>query len=226
MFLLNSRLDHFSAPSVASRGPFSRSYGSNLPSSLTVNHSSALIFSIRPPVSVCGTGAPRICLADFLGSLLTPVVGSPEGSPYCQVRLGRRICLPPSAPTPFNPVFRNRAGLSLLRPHVAPRASAGMLTGSSIGLAVRLSLRPRLTLIRLALIRNPWSFGGRVFHPPYRYLYLHLLFHALQYGSRRAFAAHGVLPYRPSLVPRLRQHAYTRLLSTPNRSTSELLRTL
>ena len=32
---------------------------------------------------------------------------------------------------------------------------AGILTRSSIGLAVRLSLRTRLTLIRLALIRNP-----------------------------------------------------------------------
>ena len=79
MFLLNSRLDHFSAPSVASRGPFSRSYGSNLPSSLTVIHSSALVLYTRPPVSVCGTGAAWICLADFLGSLLTSVIGSPRG---------------------------------------------------------------------------------------------------------------------------------------------------
>ena len=34
-------------------------------------------------------------------------------------------------------------------------AGTGLLTRSSIGLAVRLSLRTRLTLIRLALIRNP-----------------------------------------------------------------------
>src|SRR5215211_8920652 len=32
--------------------PFSRSYGDNLPSSLTIVHSIALVFSTRPPVSV------------------------------------------------------------------------------------------------------------------------------------------------------------------------------
>ena len=101
-----------------------------------------------------------------------------------------------------------------------------MFTVSSIGLAVRLSLRSRLTLIRLALIRKPWSFGGRVSRPPYRYSYLHLLFHALQQGSSLIFDAHGMLPYHPLLDPRLRHGIYARLLSTPDRSTSELLRTL
>ena len=64
-----------------------------------------------------------------------------------------------------------------------------MLTRSAIGLALRLSLRSRLTLIRLALIRKPWSFGEGVSRPLYRYLYLHLLFRTLQRGSRRAFDA-------------------------------------
>ena len=54
-----------------SRDPLSRSYRVNLPSSLTVNHSSALIYSTRLRVSVYGTGACSICLADFLGSLVT-----------------------------------------------------------------------------------------------------------------------------------------------------------
>ena len=58
-----------------------------------------------------------------------------------------------------------------------------------------LFLRPRLTLIRLALIRNPWSFGGRVSRPPSRYLCLHLLFHTLQKTSRPPFSAYGMLPY-------------------------------
>ena len=39
-----------------SRYPFSRSYGVILPSSLTMNHSSALGYSPRLPVSVYGTG--------------------------------------------------------------------------------------------------------------------------------------------------------------------------
>ena len=69
-----------------------------------------------------------------------------------------------------------------------------MLTGSAIGLAVRLSLRSRLTLIRLALIRKPESFGEGVSHPLYRYLYLHLLFHTLQNTSRYAFYAEWNAP--------------------------------
>ncbi len=74
---------------------------------------------------------------------------------YYQVRLRERICLPPSISTPFNQLFRQLAGLSLLRPHFTLLSSTGILTCSSIGFACRLYLRPRLTLIRLALIRNP-----------------------------------------------------------------------
>ena len=102
---------------------------------------------------------------------------------YCQVRLSRRICLPQSTSTPFNQLFHPLAVLSLLRPHIAQYSSAGILTGSSIGIALRLILRPRLTLIRLALIRKPWSFGEGGSRPLYRYLYLHLLFQKLQKKS-------------------------------------------
>ena len=55
MFLVNSRLGHFSAP-ASPRDPFSLSYGVNLPSSLAVIHSSASGYSPHPPVSVYGTG--------------------------------------------------------------------------------------------------------------------------------------------------------------------------
>ena len=55
VFLVNSRLGHFSAPCFR-RVPLSRSYGVNLPSSLAVIHSSTLGFSPHPPVSVYGTG--------------------------------------------------------------------------------------------------------------------------------------------------------------------------
>jgi hypothetical protein len=63
VFLVNSRLGHFSATVQSFRGEplhsrrhtFSRSYGANLPSSFTRDHSSALGFSPRLPVSVYGT---------------------------------------------------------------------------------------------------------------------------------------------------------------------------
>ena len=65
VFLLNSCLDLFSAPSLARRDPLSRSYRVSLPSSLTVNHSSALVYSTRLRVSVCGTGTCRIKFSGF-----------------------------------------------------------------------------------------------------------------------------------------------------------------
>ena len=79
----------------------------------------------------------------------------PKDAPYCQVRLFLRICLQESTSTPFNHLFRQMAALSLLRLHITPKGSTGILTCSAIGLTVRLSLRTRLTLIRLALIRKP-----------------------------------------------------------------------
>ena len=145
VFLLNSCLDLFSAPH-RSEDPLSRSYGVSLPSSLATNLSTPQYilpdyvcpFAVRVP--------SRLCFAVFLGSMLTCSIGFPRGG--CRtigIQLGTRICLCPSAPTPFNAVFRHRAAVSLLRHHVAPNGSHGMLTVSAIGIAVRLSLRTRLT---------------------------------------------------------------------------------
>ena len=69
MFLINSRLGHFSASCSECkhyyRNPFSRSYGVILPSSLTMNHSSTFGFSPRLPVSVYGTGSLYLTLRGF-----------------------------------------------------------------------------------------------------------------------------------------------------------------
>ena len=45
-------------------------------------------------------------------------------------------------------------------------------------------LRGRLTLLRLTLSRNPWSFGERVSHPLYRYSCQHSHFRYLQDPSQ------------------------------------------
>ena len=199
-----------------------------MPSSLTVNLSSALVCSTRPPVSVWGTGRYEICLADFLGSGITSAIGLPGGSPYCPVSAFNPDLPGMNLPTRFNALFRQCAGVSLLRLHIALIPSNGMLTVSSIGCALRLLLRSRLTLIRLALIRNPWSYGEGVSRPLCRYLYLHLLFPHLHGLSRVRFTGGGMLPYRSCFrtIPRLRHRTYARLLSMRGRSTSELLRTL
>ena len=53
-----------------------------------------------------------------------------------------------------------------------------------IDYAFRPRLRDRLTLRRLALRRNPWTFGGSVFHTPFRYSCQHSHFSNLQRPSR------------------------------------------
>ena len=57
--MVNSRLGLFTA-ACSRRHPFFRSYGVNMPSSLTTLLPSALGSSPHPPVSVCGTGAGDI----------------------------------------------------------------------------------------------------------------------------------------------------------------------
>ena len=125
--------------------------------------------------------------ADFLGSLLLHRCRSARG-PCVLSGLGRRVsatayCLPP-----FNAPFRRCAGVSLLRLRSGSlNKGCGILTACPSTRPFRGGVRSRLTLIRLALIRNPWSFGEGVSRSLYRYLYLHLLFRGLQRASRRVF---------------------------------------
>ena len=143
VFLLNSRLDLFSAAPLPER-PLSRSYRTILPSSLTVTHSSASVYSTQLRVSV-------LVRVEYVYAHIALCMHAA----YFQVRLSLRICLQKSTSTPFNRLFRQPAGLSHLRPHFAHGNSNGILTVSSICIALRLSIRPRLTLIRLTLIRKP-----------------------------------------------------------------------
>ena len=196
MFLLNSRLGHFSAPRSRG-GPFSRSYRAILPSSLATDHSSTFGFSPRPPVSVSGTGRCRLALEVFLGSLFTTAVRSPGGPRYSQVRQQDADLPAPLGYTlqrTFPSVRGSSTSPSLLRICIG----CWNVDQLSIGLAFRLILRPRLTLNRLSLFRKPWSSGEGVSHPLYRYLCLHLLFHTLQDPSRNPFCAYGMLPYQSS----------------------------
>src|SRR5574340_544949 len=95
MVLLTSRQSHFTAAlqGLHPKGhPFSRSYGVMLPNSLTKVLPFALVFSTRLPVSVCGTGAQKLCLGTFLGNKTQPLM--PCGS--LLPRLNQRIYLPVS----------------------------------------------------------------------------------------------------------------------------------
>ena len=159
-------------------------------------HSSTLGFSPRPPVSVCGTGGYSFKrLAGFLGSRIRDIISAPEGLEYYQLSAKPGYFTPGLLPTAFNVLFRQYAVLSLLRHRIANCSRYWNINQLSIDLRFRLGLRTRLTLIRLALIRKPWSFGVQVSRLHYRYLCLHLLFQALQH----ALPAHLHRPWNAPL---------------------------
>ena len=56
----------------------------------------------------------------------------------------------------------------------------GNINPIPIDYGFRPRLRSRLTLRGLTLRRNPWTFGGSVFHTPYRYSCQHSHFRCLQ----------------------------------------------
>src|SRR5919202_2908248 len=64
----------------------------------------------------------------------------------------------------------------------------------SIAYAFRPQLRSRLTLIRLALLRNPWAFGGRVSHPSFVTRASILTSQSSTASFRRRFAGAGNAP--------------------------------
>ena len=74
---------------------------------------------------------------------------------------------------------------------------------------LRARLRGRLTLLRLALSRNPWTFGESVSHTLCRYSRQHSHFPALQPISRSTFTAQGTLRYHASR----RTHPQLRLVA-------------
>ena len=98
----------------------------------------------------------------------------------------------------------------------------------AIAYACRPRLRSRLTLSRLALLRNPWTFGGRVSHSPF-------VTHASILTSQRSTAGLPPPLLRPGNAP-LPLHKVESVasvpclspvtLSAPDHLTSELLRTL
>jgi hypothetical protein len=142
-------------------------------------------------VSVYGTGSWQIQrVAAFLGSRLPITISLAEASEYYHRSASRAYLTTQPIPTGFTRHFRPPGCHSFLRPCITSTSRYGNINPLAIGFACRLHLRTRLTLIRLALIRNPWSCGGQVSHLPYRYLCLHLLFSPV----------HGALP--APLLPR------------------------
>ncbi len=137
MFLINSRSHLVSAASPSSmrkayhqkRRTFSRSYGTILPSSFTRVLSSALVFSTRLPVSVCGTVPYKLKLSGFSwkqGINDFPVHRNARTTSHLSVN--REPDLPNSPAYMQVPGQPTPGSSSLLRPHIALIKSPGILT--------------------------------------------------------------------------------------------------
>jgi hypothetical protein len=162
---------------------FSRSYGCNLPSSLTIVLPIALVFSTYPPVSVWGTGGVSTHCWDFLGSIGSMTssestrhhasVLEPQLSSGYTYTLTRGLPSPRFIYLPASP-FSYPQPACQDRPKTAPELPILGLTRIRrywninqlcIDYASRPRLSSRLTLGGLAFPRNPWIFGGGVSHP-------------------------------------------------------------
>ena len=139
---------------------FSRSYGCNLPSSLTIVLPIALVFSTRPPVSVWGTGSvPTHCWAFLgsMGSVTSPVAARHHVSglwlqlssepPYTLTRgqPSPRFTYPPASPFSYpQPVcrFARRQPLSTRRWAWRGHGGTGISTGCASTTPFGLALAP------------------------------------------------------------------------------------
>ena len=137
MFLVNSRLGLFTAtvtgfggePLHPRRHTFSRSYGVKLPSSFARDHSSALGFSPRLPVSVCGTVSVLDTHRGFSWQHgVTRFAARRPRDHASGFGMEKRICLS-LPPTRFNLHVQSQAGLSFcVTPGSTPHGGTGMLT--------------------------------------------------------------------------------------------------
>ena len=133
MFLVNSRYPLFvettfgsgRRPSTYRWHTLSRSYGVNLPSSLTRVLSSALVFSTCPPESVWGTVTSRSTQpAAFLGSVGS-ITSTPRSHGITSQRCPRVFFLR-GPPTGLHRGYQRPADLPFSVPALLPTGGTGM----------------------------------------------------------------------------------------------------
>jgi hypothetical protein len=227
VFLVNSRYPLVCATLASSDSKcrhqkgssFSRSYGCNLPSSLTIVLPIALVFSTRPPVSVWGTGTvPTHCWA-FLGSMgsVTSPVAARHHVSALRLQLSSepayaltrglpspRFTYPPASPVSYPPAARSVRSPKGTAPTLPLLGLARTrwywnINQLCIDYAFRPRLSSRLTLGGLAFPRNPWAFGGGVSHPSLATHACILTRWRSTTRSRGSFTAPSTLLYRSYL---------------------------
>ena len=97
----------------------------------------------------------------------------------------------------------------------------GNINPVPIDYASRPRLRGRLTLLRLALSRNPWTFGEGVSHPLCRYSCHHSHWRSLHpMAHARASSKTPRLLCGPETAKEARDHVTPRSATTPSRASS------
>ena len=170
-----------------------------MPSSFSRVLPIALVFSTCPPVSVLVRARPT-SLDAFLGGMASRTSASVASA--SRLRLdGERIYLSPALRGyPRSTI----AWVSLAYPVPPLVIAVGTwyrnINLLSIAYALRPRLRSRLTLSRLALLRNPWAFGGHVSHMSFVTRASILTSQPSTAGFRRRFPGLGTLPYHSTLL--------------------------
>ena len=159
-----------------------------------MNHSSTLGFSPRPPVLVWGTGGLYLKLRGFSWKHDYDQSNCPKAHSTIRFSTKGGFANLKYTYTIYRTIPSVRRSFTTSSPHRSI-SQYWNINQLSIGFPVWVHLRSRLTLIRLALIRKPWSIGERVSRPLYRYLCLHFLFQLLQHSLQNTFNATGMLPY-------------------------------
>jgi hypothetical protein len=178
------------------RHPFSRSYGVNLPNSLTKVLPFALVFSTRPPVSVCGTGTRVSSLRGFswqLGSVTSalplPIAPRPPGADFPTPLSGLHAWPPASIRGVDLPLC--------VTPSLLPGGS-GILTGCPSLTPSGLSLGPT-NPTWIGLPSEPLGLRRIRFSRISRYSCQHSHSCDLHCSSRYSFNDHTTLPYQALL---------------------------
>ena len=187
--------------------PFSLSYGANLPSSLTMSRSSALVLS-----------HPATCVRLRYGRWRHVLSGFSREHAYRRCPLPRRVavlsgsarhggltCLPFAYP--LQRAIPSARGRVTSPSPLRSRHRLRNVYRIAIRSAVRLPVRSRLTLPRLASDRNPWPSGVGVY-TPIVVTYAYICF------SRRSTAARTADSTRRQCSPTARLSRRTRVFGT------------
>ena len=154
-------------------------------------HSSTLGSSPHPPVSVYGTGRDALRDRAIFLQVCLPALSAPP-----------KLCGTVGFQSPYalQRAIPSARGCVTSRSHALPRHECRNINRLSITCASRLSLRSRLTLIRLTLFRKPWVFGVNIsifIVVTYAYIFVSSR-SSMPHGTPSRLT--GMLPYRCNLL--------------------------